>query len=308
MLFQPKADLDQSQRIIVDISTIGKQSRTQLTRVFMDFKIDPLLRFVENTGTLYGRNPVTGENTAWNDFEELGIILRDYRTHEFTRGDASLTLRGLCSVDYDLPTCSLWVKSNSLGTLQSTEPQMLYSNYLSYMLVYRMLKHLDEKGEQSKPNANGKTKNYYLKEHNLFKMGYMPIALFSKSEAPELKQSIMNAIESTPLMEGMLTESAYNVRGGAIEDYQMIWVTKRAAYKFLESVRPGTYEMYGYQALTLKVVLFTLLEYAGLLSREFFEAETGQILPQLPNLQAIRFEMRADVNDLSLKRMEPVPV
>lgn len=307
MLFQPKTNLDQSQRVLVEISTIGKQSRSQVINIFTDFKFNPLLMCVNNNGQLYGHHPVTNEMTEWSNLEELALILREFRSHDFEHGNSKLNVKGICGVDYDRLTKSLWIKSNTLGTLQAKNPQMIYANYLAYMLYYRMLKNLDDTGAVAKVNSNGKSRNYYSKEFNNFKMGYMPIAILSDSENIELKTSILDAIETTPLMEGMLVEGAYDVRGGALEDYKTYWVSKRACYKFLESVRPNTYATYGYMGLTLKVVLSTLLEYAGLLDLEFFEEEVGQHLPELPPLNTdVKFAMRVDNYDLSLKRMEIV--
>ena len=307
MLFEPKTNLDQSQRILVEASTIGKQAKNLVTNIFIDFKLNPVLMCVMNNGDLFGVNPVTNEQTQWSNLEELALLLRDFREQTFSYGDTNLTVKGLCNVDYDLPTRSLWIKSNTLGTLQSKEPQMLYANYLNYMLTYRKLKQLDEKGQPAKPNAIGKIKNYYRKEFELFKIGYMPIAILSNSENVEFKTSILNAIESTPLMEGMLTENAYDVRGGALEDYKTYWVSKRACYKFLEIVRPNTYATYGYDSLTLKVVLQTLFEYAGLLTPEFYTNEYGQHLLDLPEINKdIKFAMSVSEYDLGLKRMEIV--
>lgn len=304
MLFQPKIGLDQSQRVVVEMSTIGKQSKNQVTNIFTDFKMHPLLACVNNAGALYGHHPVTNEATHWSNLEELSLLLRDIRTQTFDHNGTNLTVKGICNVDYDLPTRSLWVKTNTLGTLQSREPQMIYANFLSYMLRYRMLKQLDDKGQVAKPNAMGKIKNYYRKEFELFKIGYMPIALLSKSDAVELKTNIVNAIESTPLMEGMLTETAYDIRGGVLDDYQTYWVSKKACYKFLESVRPNIYATYGYNCLTLKPVLLTLLEYAGLLDADFYEAEYGKQLPDMPMVdKEVRFAMCVNEADLSLKRM-----
>lgn len=304
MLFTPKADIDKSSIVVTEILThAGKINEDmQYLPILVDFKNENLMVAVDSKN-IYGVNPQTQELTIWENTEDLVLNLRNYRPSVINVGDSTVTVEGLIEVDYDVATKLIYVKSNTLGMKQQSLKVVL-CNFIAYMLLYRNLKMSGKQlGEPYEVGKGGKPKNFYKSEFELFQAGYMPLALVSPFEYPELKAKIIECIENTPLTEGMRIEKAYDVKGRALREMEMIWITKRSLYCFLESIHPGTYAKYGYEILNLKTALVNLFEYNNLFDKDFYISEYSGTIPEYPDTKAVNFHITVD--DLGINRMIP---
>lgn len=288
MLFKSQAGTDKSSSIVIDISTIAKRLNAKMTPIFIDFKSNPIMVGVDSSGTICGMNADCTEPVVWNNAEDLALQLRNMNPTEVDINGTKMTVEGICSVEYDKPTKSLFVKTNGLGIAQRENPNLIVENYISYMMIYRQLKKnlTTSRRKLNKPN------NYSVKEHELYMMGYMPLAILSQSLFGDITQVIQEAVELTPLIEGkIVTEGAYGVDGRALDEYETIWVTKRSVDKFMQYVRPGYYNVVGYEGINLFNTLVTLLEYAGYIDGKDYSEREGFTLPPFAPVQRVPFTL-----------------
>lgn len=287
MLFKSQAGADKSSSIVIDIASIAKRLNSDIIPIFMDFTLQAIMNNVEPSGTICGTNDSYTEVVKWHNTEDLAVNLREFNPMEIEIAGNPVTVDGLCSVTYDKPTRALFVKSNALGISQKDSPSIIIENYISYMLAYRQLK----KNNTTSHRKLNKPNNFYRREHELFMMGYMPLALISGSSLGDMTQIVQEVVELTPLVEGMLTERAYDTMGRALDDYEMLWVSKKSVDKFMSFVRPGYYDVTGYEGINMLNLLVTLFEYSGHIDGNDFCTRYGYSLPNFSPVQPVPFKM-----------------
>lgn len=302
MLFTAEAGIDRSQQVITNIYSSKRIQEMGITRIFVDFKVDNLMQCVLPNKQIFGYNPLEETNGTWDNIDELILNYKNFKQQDFQINNQAIPMGGLCAEYYDEVTRSFFVKSNALGMLQTNDESIMLANFVAYMLTYRMLKMSGDKpGEPVKLNDKGKPKSFYTSEFDLFRTGFMPLAILPVSDTTELRNKIIQTIEGTPLSDAMLTENTYDIRGKSVEGYETLWISKLSLYTFLESLYPGFYQTYGYQGLNLKSALTALLDFMGMLNRTYYETEFNSQLPVLPPKQPVTFQMVTD--GLGINRM-----
>lgn len=295
MIFTADAGIDRSQQVITNIYSSKRIQETNFTRIFIDYIIDPLVTLVLPNKSFIGTNPLEGNVGVWNSMDELILNLRNHKPYELNVNGFTQSITGLCTEHYDVVTNAFFIKSNSLGIKQASDPTVIYMNFLAYMLAYRMIKMSgDNPGEPVKSNDKGKPRTFSVQEHDLFQAGLIPIAIFSDSDPTELKQELVYAIESTCLANGMLKKPAFNVKGKLVDGYETIWISKLELYKFLEALYPNYYNTYGYGGLNTKMALVGLMDYMDKLNLNYLYTDLKAQQLNLPQRQNPQYVMYRD--------------
>jgi hypothetical protein len=329
MLFKSETGTDKSATIVIDMATTAKALKSNATNIYIDFKLDTNVYSIENHEGRICRASVMvdGEERyyrnsegdlapqPWENDEDLLIYLSKLNpqtTNVAKNGvNRQISVVGLCSTNYDPVTQAFFIKTNGLGVQHLSDPNLSLRNYMYYMLLYSKIK----KDLTTSHQQNGKPNNYAKKEHELFLKGYMPLAIVSETNYPDITTIIHDAIDATPMREGKKTLGTYSVSGRPVQNHETIWVTKRSVDKFLKETRPGYYNTYGYKGINLKNALITLMDYAGYVETNSFcnEFEVSNPFKEMPIVK-VPFAMSivtlddytrdpSLVYDLEIKRM-----
>ena len=303
-MFKNGTGIDTSPVILANLSTMAKEYASPILYTFIDFRINPLVQGANSLGQITGIDPETNERIIWDNTNDLAMHLSELRPEEVEARGLKQLIKGMNKVTYDPVTCSAFLKTNVLGYKQQ-DIGMLMLNFTAYMLLYKALKMSGEfLGTPLKLGRNNKPVNFQVKEFELFKTGYMPLCIFSHFRDVELQDKIMECIHRTPLMEGIVIEQTYSIKGKAIADCETVWISKKSAFKFLSIVRPDAVGVLQYEDITLKLILLTLFEYCGFIKEADYIAEYGTkpfgLLPVLP----IRFGIAPDA--YGINRMYPM--
>lgn len=298
-MFTAEVTSGSADNIMLQLNAILGNMPYKACNIFIDFQTNSEMCFADEQNRIYGKKE-DGSLELNHELDALKYILEDLNEsevpHPRKEGEV-LKIKGLSKLVLDKPTRSFFLKTNTESRKQLKDKNRVFIQYFMYMSLYRAFKI-----QGGQPNEKtGRPTNYAKNEHDLFISGYIPLMLFSAVTDYELRGDLLLGIEKTPLREGYKLSKGYDVAGQPLADHEMLWVSKRAAFNFIEMMHPGTGDILEYKDITARLTLYCLLTYLDLIDQEAFVEDYGERIPPLPPRSEVPF--RLELDGLGIRRM-----